>query len=122
MYLFSQISYAIGGREMERIICPGQISTMLGLLKYPDDYSTSSALESCWSKDTTDNTNSSEFANSIAVPGAGVTAGALTPRKNASYNQGFHVRKIIINVMPIQRGSFQFLIPFSHMFGFAEYR
>ena len=55
MYLFNQISYSIEGREMERITCPGQITSMLGYLKYPDDFSTSSALECCWCKDTTDN-------------------------------------------------------------------
>ena len=42
MYIFNQISYSIEGREMERILCPGQISSMLGYLKYPDDFSTSS--------------------------------------------------------------------------------
>ena len=121
MYIFNQISYSIEGREMERILCPGQISSMLGYLKYPDDFSTSSALESCWSKDTTNHANSSEFEESVVVPAAGVAAGALTPRKNANYNQGFHVRKsFLMSANP--RGSFQFLIPFSHMFGFAEYK
>ena len=121
MYLFNQISYSIEGREMERITCPGQITSMLGYLKYPDDFSTSSALECCWSKDTTDNANSSEFQNSVAVPAGAIAAGALTPRKNENYNQGFHVRKsFLMSANP--RGSFQFWIPFSHMFGFAEYK
>jgi len=121
MYLFNQISYSIEGREMERILCPGQISSMLGYLKYPDDFSTSSALESCWSKDTTNHASSSEFEASVVVPNTGVAAGALTPRKNAHYNQGFHIRKsFLMSANP--RGSFQFLIPFSHMFGFAEYK
>ena len=121
MYLFDQISYSIEGKEMERILCPGQISSMLGYLKYPDDYSTSSALESCWSKDTTNNANSSEFEASIVVPAGGIAAGELTPRKNGNYNQGFHVRKsFLMSANP--RGSFQFFIPFSHMFGFAEYK
>lgn len=115
MYLFNQISYSIEGRDMERILWPGQSSSMLGYLKYPDDYSTSSALESCWCKDTTNNANSSEFAQSVAAPAAG-----YTPRRNANYNQGFHTRKnFLMSADP--RGSFQFLIPFSHMFGFAEY-
>ena len=121
MFLFNQISYSIEGTEMERIICPGQTSSMLGYLKYPDDYSTSSALESCWTKDTTNNANSSKFTPSVVVPAAGVAAGALTPRENGDYNQGFHVRKgFLMSATP--RGSFQFLIPFSHMFGFAEYK
>ena len=121
MYLFNQISYSIGGREIERIVDPGQISSMLGYLTYPDDYSTSSALESCWTKDTSLHASSSEFTASAAVPAAGVAAGALTPRKNANYNNGFHVRKnFLMSADP--RGSFQFLIPFSHMFGFAEYK
>lgn len=120
MYLFNQISYSIGDREMERILCPGQASSILGYLKYPDDYSTCSALESCWSKDTTNNANSSEYERSVVVPAAGIAAGALTPKRNANYNHGFHTRKnFLMSADP--RGSFQFLIPFSHMFGFAEY-
>jgi len=75
MYLFNQISYSIEGREMERITCPGQITSTLGYLKYPDNFSTSSVLECRWNKDTTYNANSSEFENSVAVPAGGIEAG-----------------------------------------------
>src|SRR5207248_1784364 len=50
MYLFSEVSYRVGGTEMERITNPGQATSMLGYLSQPDDYNTSSALKSCWCK------------------------------------------------------------------------
>ena len=52
MFLFSEIKYEIGGKLMERITDPGQTTCMIGYLSQPDDYSTSSGLKSCWSKDT----------------------------------------------------------------------
>ena len=39
MYLFSNIKYQLSGREIESLFHPGQGTTMLGLLKYPDDFS-----------------------------------------------------------------------------------
>src|SRR5687768_5065777 len=48
MYLFNEISYSINDVEIERIKNPGQITSMLGYLKYPDDFSTSSGLRICW--------------------------------------------------------------------------
>ena len=115
MYLFSEIKYEIGGKVMERISNPGQTTSMLAYLSQPDDYSTSSGLKSCWSKDTTNNANSIEFLASVAVPAAG-----YIPAKNPEYNQGFAARKgLLMNADP--RGSFSFVIPFDHIFGFGEY-
>src|SRR6201995_635359 len=88
---------------------------MIGYLSQPDDYSTSSGLKSCWSKDTTNNANSSEFSPSLAAPAAG-----YIPGKNPEYNQGFATRKgLLMNSNP--RGNFSFVIPFDHIFGFGEY-
>jgi hypothetical protein len=115
MYLFSEIKYEIGGKIMERITDPGQTTSMIGYLTQPDDYSTSSGLKSCWSKDTTNNANSIEFAESVAAPAAG-----YIPAKNPNYNQGFASRKgLLMSSNP--RGNFSFVIPFDHIFGFGEY-
>ena len=66
MYLFSEIKYTIGGKIMEQISNPGQISTMLAYLTQPDDYNSNAGLKSCWSKDTTNNANSNKFIQSPA--------------------------------------------------------
>ena len=114
MYLFSEISYRVGGTDMERIRHPGQATSMLSYLSQPDDYNTSSALKSCWSKDTTNNANSSEFSPSVAAPLAG-----YIPAKNPQYNQGFAVRQgLLMNANPC--GSFSFIIPFNHLFDFGD--
>ena len=41
MYLFSDVRYHLASHEMEVLQNPGQATTMLGLLKYPDDFSKS---------------------------------------------------------------------------------
>ncbi len=115
MYLFSEIKYTIGDTIMERISDPGQTTSMIGYLSQPDDYSTSAGLKSCWSKDTTNNANSIEFGESVAAPAAG-----YIPTKSNVYNQGFAARKgLLMSADP--RGSFSFVVPFDHIFGFGDY-
>ena len=41
MHLFKRIRYDLSGQEIENIMNVGQATTMLGLLKYPDDFSKS---------------------------------------------------------------------------------
>ena len=53
MYLFSNISYRLSNQEIESIHHPGQATTMLGLLKYSDDFSKAQGLNQLWQKDTT---------------------------------------------------------------------
>ena len=53
MYLFKRIRYDLSGQEIESIVHPGQASTILDLLKYPDDFSKSKGLNQLWYKDTT---------------------------------------------------------------------
>ena len=48
MHLFSNIKYQLSGQEMESLYYPGQASTILGLLKYPDDFSKSVGLNQLW--------------------------------------------------------------------------
>lgn len=44
MYLFTGIKYELGSTTLERISYPGQITSMLGYLSYPADFSTSAGL------------------------------------------------------------------------------
>src|ERR1700759_1233774 len=116
MYLFSNIKYALNGEPIETIRWPGQATSMIGYLSYPDDFSTSSGLSYCWSKDTTDNANSHKYVTSAGAPAAG-----YTPGENPNYNQGFAVRKgYLFSSDPL--GCFEFHIPLTHIFGFTEYK
>ena len=121
MYLFSNIRYTIAGVDMEIITDCGQITSIVGYLSQPDDYSTSAGLKSCWCKDTTNNASSVEFTRSPGVAAyAAITVGQFTPARNVNYNEGFSTRKsLLMSANP--RGSFSFVIPFGHIFGFAEY-
>ena len=94
MHLFKRIRYDLSGQEIENIMNVGQATTMLGLLKYPDDFSKSKGLNQLWYKDTTD----------TAV---------------LADNVGFKIRHgyIITNSRP--RGSFSFRIPLKHIVGFC---
>ena len=102
MYLFKRIRYELSGQDIENITNLGQATTMLGLLKYPDDFSKSKGLNQLWYKDT----------NNTAVLEGNET------------NVGFKVRHDYIfgkadgDVNPI--GSFSFRIPLKHIFGFCE--
>ena len=104
MYLFKRIRYELSGQDIENIMNLGQATTMLGLLKYPDDFSNSKGLNQLWYKDTKNTT-------------------VLDPA-NANFNDGFKVRhdyifgKVDGDVNP--RGSFSFRIPLKHIFGFCE--
>ena len=104
MYLFKRIRYELSGQDIENITNLGQATTMLGLLKYPDDFSKSKGLNQLWYKDT---------KNTVV----------LDP-DNANFNAGFKVRhdyifgKVNGDVNPI--GSFSFRIPLKHIFGFCE--
>ena len=44
MYLFSDVRYHLASHEIEVLQNPGHATTMLGLLKYPDDFSKSQGL------------------------------------------------------------------------------
>ena len=45
MYLFSDIRYHLASHEIEVLQNPGHATTMLGLLKYPDDFTKSIKME-----------------------------------------------------------------------------
>ena len=93
MHLFKRIRYDLSGQEIENIMNVGQATTMLGLLKYPDDFSKSKGLNQLWYKDTEIGANNE--------------------------NNGFNVRRTyIFESDPV--GSFSFKIPLKHIFGFCE--
>ena len=96
MHLFSNIKYQLSGQEIESLYYPGQATTMLGLLKYPDDFQKSKGLNQLWYKD------------------MGATA-HLTDN-----NPGFGARHGYLIKSPDPKGTFSFRIPFKHIFGFAE--
>ena len=104
MHLFKRIRYELSGQDIENIMNVGQATTMLGLLKYPDDFSKSKGLNQLWYKDTKNTT-------------------VLDPNDN-NYNDGFKIRHDYIfgkadgDVTPV--GSFSFKIALKHIFGFCE--
>ena len=68
---------------------------MMGLLKYPDDFSKSVGMNQLWYKDTT---TTASIAN----------------------NTGFNVRHSYLIESPVPKGTFSFRIPLKHIFGFCE--
>ena len=52
MHLFRRIEYHLSNQLIESLNYPGQATTMLGLLKYPDDFSKTQGVNKLWYKDT----------------------------------------------------------------------
>ena len=99
MYLFSDMRYHLASHEIEVLQNPGHATTMLGLLKYPDDFSKSQGLNQVWAKDTGDGT------------------------PTVGDNEGFKLRQNYIINMPEgndNKGKFNFKIPLKHFLGFCE--
>ena len=94
MYFFKNIKYELSGTEIETVKYPGQATTILGLLKYPDDFSKSKGLNQLWYKDTTTQAN--------------------------AQNMGWNIRKLYIINNSGPKGTFSFRIPLKHIFGFCE--
>ena len=95
MHLFSQIGYSLSNQDMETIYHPGQATTMLGLLKYPNDFALAQGLNQLWCKDT--------HATAVIAD-----------------NKGFEIRQAYLIQKPTAKGSFSFIVPLSHIFGFCE--
>ena len=101
MYLFSDVRFHLASHEIEVSQNPGHATTMLGMLKFPDDFSKSQGLNQCWIKDTGD--------------------GDANPGDNG--NEGFKLRRNYIINMPQgdnNKGKFNFKIPLKHFLGFCE--
>ena len=98
MYLFSDVRYHLASHEIEVLQNPGHATTMLGMLKYPDDFNKSQGLNQLWVPDTpiADN-NAADLAN-----------------------LGFKKRENHIINDSDPRGTFSFKIPLKHFLGFCE--
>ena len=94
MYLFRDIRYKLLDQEIEKINYVGQATTMLGLLKYPDDFSKSKGLNQLWYKDT-------------------------STRANAQ-NRGWNARKVYVIDNSDPKGTCSFRIPLIHIFVCCE--
>ena len=102
MHLFSEIKYSINGQPIEDILNPAISSIMLGMLRYPDDFSKSKGLMQCWYKDSAKGGIENE------------NTGRIT-RQNLLFN-------LVENNDEGRRakGSFSFCIPVKHIFGFCD--
>jgi len=98
MHLFSNIKYQLSGQEVESLFHPEQATTMLGLLKFPDDFQKSTGLNQLWYKDT--GTDASISGN--------------------NENNGFVARQEYIIRKPDPKGTFSFRVPLKHNFGFCD--
>ena len=98
VHLFSNIKYQLSGQEIESLFHPGQATTMLGLLKFPDDFQKSTGLNQLWYKD------------------AGTDASISGNNKN----DGFVARQEYIIQKPDSKRTFSFRVPLKHIFGFCD--
>jgi len=95
MHLFSNIKYQLSGQEIESLFLPRQATTMLGLLKFPDDFQKSTGLNQLWMKDSQ---TTAHLQNNI----------------------GFAARQGYIIQKPNPKGTFSFRVPLKHIFGFCD--
>ena len=95
MHLFSRIEYHLSNQLIESINYPGQATTMLGLLKYPDDFPKAQGLNQLWYKDT--------VATAVKAE-----------------NNGFTARLAYLIQTPNVKGTFSFRISMKHIFGFCD--
>ena len=94
MRLLSRIEYHLSNQLFESRNYLGQATTMLGLLKYPDDFSKTKGLNQMW-----------------------YTYRAATAVKDD--NNGFPARNAYPIQSPTIKGTFSFRIPMKHIFGFS---
>ena len=91
MHLFIRNEYHLSNQLIESLNYRGQATTMIGLLKYPDDFSKAQGLNQLWYKDT-----------------------ATTVAK--ADNNGFAARHVYLIQSPTIKGTFSFRIPLKHIF------
>ena len=89
MHLFSRIENHLSNQLIESLNYPGQATTMLGLLKYIDDFSNAQDLNQLWYKDT-----------------------ATTAAK--ADNNGFAATHAYLIQSPTVKGTFSFRMPLKH--------
>ena len=101
MYLFSDVRFHLASHEIEVLQNPGHATTILGLLKYPDDFNKSFGMNQLWVKD--ENTGAAEIRDA-----------------QDAFNNGFKIRRDYIITSPNTNGKFSFKIPLKHFLGFCE--
>ena len=101
MYLFSDVRYHLASHEIEVLQNPGYATTILGMLKYPDDFTKSQGLNQLWAPDTANGTTEIRINNEL-------------------YNKGFDDRHKYIIKTSEPKGSFSIKIPLKHFLGFCE--
>src|SRR5678816_4030663 len=89
MCIRDRIGYSLSNQEMETVYHPGQATTMLGLLKYPNDFAVAEGLNQLWTKDTA----------ATAV---------------IAYNTGFAIRQAYLIQKPTVKGTFSLVVPLKH--------
>ena len=99
MYLFSDVRYHLASHEIEVLQNPGYATTMLGMLKYTDDFTKSQGLNQGW------------------VPDTIIVDNNIADKTN---NKGFKKRFEYIIEDSAPSGSFEFKIPLKHFLGFCE--
>ncbi|XP_065680599.1 uncharacterized protein LOC136094540 [Hydra vulgaris] len=98
MHLFERIEYKFYDSIVESVQYPTTMyiaTIMLGMLKYPNDFQQSKAMNQLWYKD---NMATADLAN----------------------NLGFSTRQQFIIRKPTTNGSFELSIPLRHIFGFCD--
>ncbi|XP_065640547.1 uncharacterized protein LOC136073109 [Hydra vulgaris] len=95
LHLFERIEYKFYDSVVESVQSPGIATTMLGMLTYTNDFQQSKAMNQLWYKD---NTTTADLVNNV----------------------GFSARQQFIIQKPTTKGSFEFSIPLSHIFGFCD--
>ncbi|XP_065658206.1 uncharacterized protein LOC136082713 [Hydra vulgaris] len=95
MHLFERIEYKFYDSVVESVQFSGIATTMLEMLKYPNDFQHSKAMNQLWYKDTT------------------ATADLVN-------NTGFLARQQFTIQKPTTKGSFELNIPLRHIFGFCD--
>ena len=105
MYLFSDVRYHLASHEIEVLQNPGYATTMLGMLKYPDDFTKSHGLNQGWTPDTYIDDNN-VVANNVG--------------EFKGENIGIKIRYNYIIKSPVDNGKFSFKIPLKHFLGFCE--
>ena len=93
MHLFSNVKYEIGGQEIESVNNPGVVGVIIGLAKFPYEYSVGGGMIQCWSPETMD---------------------------TVWLERAYARRKEYLIGKPNPRGSFSFIIELENVFGFVE--
>ena len=91
-FMFSKLVYQLNGSEVESISDPGQATLMRNILIYDENHNASSGMSLCWVRDLDDG-------------GAKETNGGHVLRHSLVIGKG--------------RGSFSFVVPLAHLFGFC---